>query len=347
MTELSVVIPVYNKAQFLPKCLDSILKQSLGNMQIICVNDGSTDDSLDILSKYAANDDRILVHSQSNSGVSLARNAGMQLASSPYITFMDPDDYLIDSSAYENMLNIAKEDGSDMVFTYFYDTNEYGEIVDDRFSDFPTGKAITLQEKASFIRFAYPWQKVYRLDLFKDSLSYFPPGLIYEDNPLNLRVVIKSNQISVYPKRTVMYVHNHFSITKQKNLDAFNMFDVVALMEQEIKDNRIIDRSFVEQFIDYKLELLAWGYLSLPSSYRHKIRYLRQWEQTLTLRDRKRLRSCPRRKFEEFYKYIATDNTNLYILKQMCRKLPRLVSYALRLLYSLINLPKVYDQASR
>ena len=81
MAKLSVVIPIYNKGKFLSKCLDSVLSQSLADLEVICVDDGSTDESLKISNEYASRDERILVQSQPNGGVSSARNAGTRLVS--------------------------------------------------------------------------------------------------------------------------------------------------------------------------------------------------------------------------------------------------------------------------
>lgn len=342
MAKLSVVIPIYNKAKFLSKCLDSILSQSLTDLEIICIDDGSTDDSLQIANGYAARDKRIQVRSQPNAGVSAARNFGMRLVTSQHVTFVDPDDHLIDPAAYENMLNIAQRDGSDIVFAYFYDCNEAGEVVQDHFVQFSAETAVSLHDKARFIQFAYPWQKLYRRGLFENNPTPFPLDIVFEDNPTNLRMILAANQISVYPSRIIKYTHNSGSITKQKNLDAFNMFAAVTLMEQEMERNKIIDREFVTKYLDYRLDLLGWGYFSLPESLKHKIRYLRQWEKLLTTRDRRRLRDCPKRRFEDVYKYVATGNVGLFVVNQFCMRFPRIIAYPIRLAYSLVQLRKIY-----
>ena len=92
MVKVSVVIPVYNVEEFLEPCLDSIVNQTLDDIEIICVNDGSTDKSLDILNSYAKNDDRFTVISQENGGHAVATNRGMELANGKYLYLMDSDD---------------------------------------------------------------------------------------------------------------------------------------------------------------------------------------------------------------------------------------------------------------
>ena len=89
MPKISVIVPVYNVQVFLKDCLDSLVNQTLSDIEIICINDGSTDNSLDILNDYARNDKRIIVYSQENAGISSARNKGLELAKGEYISFVD------------------------------------------------------------------------------------------------------------------------------------------------------------------------------------------------------------------------------------------------------------------
>ena len=92
--EISVIIPVYNAAEFLPRCLDSVLQQELQDIEIICINDGSTDNSEQVIKEYAGKDDRIKLISRPNKGAAAARNAGIKAAEGKYIAFVDADDFL-------------------------------------------------------------------------------------------------------------------------------------------------------------------------------------------------------------------------------------------------------------
>ena len=96
LPKISIVVPIYNVERFLPFCLDSILKQTYTNLEIILVNDGSTDSSLTICNKYASRDKRIQVIHQENHGLSYSRNKGIEVASSKYISFIDADDIIAD-----------------------------------------------------------------------------------------------------------------------------------------------------------------------------------------------------------------------------------------------------------
>ena len=99
---VSILIPVYNVENYLDKCLDSVISQTMNNIEIICVNDGSTDHSGEILEKYQKKDKRIIVVNKENGGLPSARNAGLEIARGKYIGFVDADDY-INSDMYEKM----------------------------------------------------------------------------------------------------------------------------------------------------------------------------------------------------------------------------------------------------
>ncbi|MBR6327490.1 MAG: glycosyltransferase, partial [Alphaproteobacteria bacterium] len=105
--KISVVLPIYNVEDYLPKCLDSLLLQTYDNFEIIAVNDGSTDHCLDILQKYAKRDQRIKIINQKNQGVSAARNAGLNAATGDYVSMPDPDDYLA-LGCYEKFVNTLR-----------------------------------------------------------------------------------------------------------------------------------------------------------------------------------------------------------------------------------------------
>ena len=115
MALISVIVPAYNVEDYLGECLDSIINQTFTDIEIICVNDGSVDSTLDIFNDYASRDERINVISQENKGLSGARNTGLKHAKGKYIYFMDSDDYL-EVNALERMYSAAEEKSADIVF---------------------------------------------------------------------------------------------------------------------------------------------------------------------------------------------------------------------------------------
>lgn len=111
---ISVIVPIYNMESLLPRCLDSLAAQTLRDLEIICVDDGSTDGSGGIVRKYASGDSRFRLITQENSGRAEARNAGIRAAAAPYLGFADPDDY-VEPDMYERLYRLAEESGADMV----------------------------------------------------------------------------------------------------------------------------------------------------------------------------------------------------------------------------------------
>ena len=114
MVKVSVIIPVYNVEPYLKQCMDSVVGQTLKDIEIICVDDGSTDGSLDILREYAAEDNRIQIIEQKNAGAGAARNNGMRHATGKYLSFLDSDDFF-EPRMLEKAYDLAEKDQADFV----------------------------------------------------------------------------------------------------------------------------------------------------------------------------------------------------------------------------------------
>jgi glycosyltransferase involved in cell wall biosynthesis len=133
--KISVIIPVYNIEDYLKECLDSIVNQSLDDIEIICVNDGSTDSSLDILKEYGNADSRVRIISQENKGIGCARNTALTSVKGEYVYFMDGDD-ILELDALEKLYNLAVERDVDFIMFKISNFNEdTGEIIDDEFPE--------------------------------------------------------------------------------------------------------------------------------------------------------------------------------------------------------------------
>lgn len=122
---ISIIVPVYNVEKYLPQCLDSLINQTYQNIEIICVNDGSLDNSKNILEEYASGDRRIKIINQNNQGLSAARNTGMRVASGKYLMFVDSDDW-IDLCTCEKAIFLAEKNNADLVFWSY--SREYSDV---------------------------------------------------------------------------------------------------------------------------------------------------------------------------------------------------------------------------
>ncbi|WP_028660286.1 bifunctional glycosyltransferase/CDP-glycerol:glycerophosphate glycerophosphotransferase [Nocardioides insulae] len=201
---LSVVVPLYNVEDYVAECLDSLLGQDYRHLQIIVVDDGSTDSSRAIVETYAQGDERIEIVTQSNAGLGAARNRGVQEASGDYLTFVDSDD-IIPAAAYQRMIESLEGSGSDVAV---------GQMTRIRAgADRPIGWArdlhhedrigIRLAEFPKILRDFYSPNKVYRTDFWRRHALRFREGVLFEDQPLITDVYLRAGTIDVL--RAVTY----------------------------------------------------------------------------------------------------------------------------------------------
>ena len=175
----SVIIPVYNVERYLARCLDSVIAQTEADIEIICVNDGSTDGSATILDDYARRDSRIRIVTQPNGGLSAARNSGLEIFNGDWVMFVDSDDW-VPSYAVERFLTAAKASGAPVVVSERY-------AVDDAPAEPDCGVRWVLRRPALAKLVGHrkmqssAWNKFYRADLVKD--RRFIPGIYFEDWP--------------------------------------------------------------------------------------------------------------------------------------------------------------------
>ena len=178
MELISVIVPVYNVESYIAECIESIQNQTYMNLEIILVNDGSTDASGDICDQYAAYDERIKVIHQENGGLSAARNTGIEAANGDYISFVDSDDY-IRLTLFEDMLQLLKEYDLDIIeFTAFRDKS--GDIIegcnDGHLEIYSKEDALRLAMHDCFVA---AWSKLYKRSAIGD--VRFPVGRKFED----------------------------------------------------------------------------------------------------------------------------------------------------------------------
>jgi heptose III glucuronosyltransferase len=189
-----VIVPVYNTGKYLAPCLDSILAQTLKEIEVVCVDDGSTDGSPALLDEYAARDPRVVVVHQANGGTSAARNAGLERASAPYIGFVEHDDW-IEPETYETALaKMLADEEIDFVSWGFDYVDEAGDRLpkkrqrearagSERFS----GKS-AVNRTAVFLKADHLiWHQLYKNSLIRTRQVTFPLGLVHEDDAFTLK----------------------------------------------------------------------------------------------------------------------------------------------------------------
>lgn len=220
--EISVIIPIYNVEKFLPRCLDSVLSQTFNNFELICVNDGSSDNCAAILDKYAQKDSRIKIITQKNQGLSMARNSGFKIATGKYIYFLDSDDF-IHPKLLEYAYNLCLKHKADLVGFDFIknktnnDINTfYPELPDISDVDyFITDTPLKYWGKKGTPRLSFNvWTKFYKRELIKDFT--FIPKIHYEDYPFVCSVLSKKPHCVITNLKMYYYTSNPDSISNQK-----------------------------------------------------------------------------------------------------------------------------------
>lgn len=224
---VSAIIPVYNSEKYIKKCIDSLINQTLKNIEIILINDGSSDDSLRILRQYEKRDERIVVIDQKNNGPSSARNKGIDIAKGEYISFIDSDDW-VDETMFEEMYNSAKENNSDVVIcdmklvnkdeeTYITGLNYPIRNLSER-----AMKEIIFKELLSNSQFNSMANKIFRTSIIKKNNIRLDKDIYYaEDWLFNVEFFRRSKKISYINKAFYYYRRGHESSSSSYNDDTF------------------------------------------------------------------------------------------------------------------------------
>jgi len=236
---VSVIVPVYNVEQYLERCLDSIVNQTLQDIEIIIVNDGSTDNSLDIVNKFAEHDMRIKIVTRKNGGLAAARNTGLEHAGGEYIGFVDSDDW-IDLDYYEKLYNTAKKYNSDIAYADFIRRGKYKNKKRMKFDKEEVSTEIHDKIKnCKNLTLGCVWNKIYRKELIFDNNLSFPEGQVYEDGLFSMKAIYYANSVASVPNTFYYYFVNSTSIVKS------------ARTQSKI-DDKIICRHNILQFLEEK-----------------------------------------------------------------------------------------------
>lgn len=258
---LSVIVPVYNTAPWLARCLDSICTQTYRNLEILCVNDGSTDNSAAILEEYAARDSRIKVITQKNAGLSAARNAGLEHATGAWVTGVDSDDWL-DTETYSNAMKHAMPE-VDMVW---FGVHIEGDAPAEAYAGLAEYYRVKLEGVHEFdervcrtmdVNF---WNKIYRRELIERYGLRFPLGLLYEDIPFFHGYTSVAGRVACVPERYYHYLQRPGSImgqSQQKTPRSVEHIDVIAWLADFWEQHGLLPR--MRERVAYLINRYYWA----------------------------------------------------------------------------------------
>ncbi len=249
---ISVIIPVYNVAAYLPQCIESVLNQDHELLEVILIDDGSTDDSGTICDAYAARDSRIRVLHQKNGGAAAAKNAGLRTATGEYLSFVDSDDYL-EPKVYGYMLEVLKTSGADAAQFSFRD------VYQDRTEDqVPYPGRSLVDNRTYLVRFtkdwscALLWNKLYKRSLFEN--VFFEEGHKIDDEYFTYRGFLGEGQV-VYDERIIYNYRKRASSVmsspeagEQRILDCLDA--IVKRRQRVLECHPQLRREFDENYLD-------------------------------------------------------------------------------------------------
>ncbi|HWO76918.1 MAG TPA: glycosyltransferase [Bacillus sp. (in: firmicutes)] len=230
-----MIIPVYNVSAFLEECLNSVMAQTYSNIEIICINDGSTDNSGEILQRYSEQLQNIKVIDKENEGLSAARNTGMEYATGDYIFFLDSDDFFHDNTVLERMVELGNKENLDIVFgnfLYYYDNNAKNKPFRTNTkltNDIYDGREYLKEGAKTNSLSSVVWNRLYKKDFIEN--EPFIHGVYYEDMEYTIRVLLKAKRVKMLDLITVNYRQRENSIMSGK-LDYKRVLDKVLIAKQ-------------------------------------------------------------------------------------------------------------------
>ena len=261
---VSVVIPVYNIEQHLRQCLDSVAAQTLKDIEVICVDDGSTDGSANILEEYAKKDARFQIIRQKNAGPGAARNRGMEQAAGKYLIFLDSDDWF-EPDFLQCMVEDAEQTGADVTICRAdeFDTNT-GKVYDGTWmlkTQFLPGKVFAPEDVAQHVfqfTYGWPWDKLYRRKFVLKGGFHFPDLKISQDLVFVFPSILKAEKIGIIDLILVHHrVNRNASISNNRSQSSADSFTAAELLFQFMHNEQIYEIYRVS-YVNWVVEFLIW-----------------------------------------------------------------------------------------
>lgn len=278
--KVSVILPIYNMEKYLEQCLDSLINQTLNKIEIICINDGSTDNSLEILQQYQAKDHRIKIINQENRGAAVSRNIGINIAEGEYLSFLDSDDFF-DKNMLKEAYQKAKITNSDICIyeSYLYDNNTHNKqkcTFAVRKNELPYKDVFNRKDiKSNIFKsiMGWAWDKLYKKSFILNNNLEFQDQRTTNDMYFVFTSLLKAGRITVLEKP--LYYHrrndsNSLSNTREKSWDCF--YKALLEVRNELKNMGIYE-DYEQDFINYALHSCLWNLNTLDYVTAEKLFY--------------------------------------------------------------------------
>ena len=276
---ISVIVPAYNAKDYLRECLDSICNQSYKNLEIICINDGSTDNSEEIMRDYAKKDSRIKILSQHNQGLSASRNNGIKEAHGEYITFIDSDDY-VSHDMIEELYKRAQQTQAQVVISNFsriYSSPAREEVATywKRLNQKKVEPIDSLPEKfryqdiveCAFVSPCFVWGKLYSHKFIKENALKFEVGMYYEDGVFFIEILKCNPLFSYIDKPLYKYRISENSISHSVNKHQLDLLKSCSLIEERVRRYKL-NKKLLKNLYFTKTYNLPLYYNAIPEEYK-------------------------------------------------------------------------------
>ena len=269
MDLISIIVPVYNAEKYLNRCIDSVLNQTYKNIELILINDGSTDNSLNICQDYANKDNRIKVITQENSGVAVARNKGIEVATGEYIMFLDSDDWYDDNY----VLHLYKSiDNADLAI---------GSLI----KVFDDGKTSTIKiNEVDDTRYCWPileglyiscWRCIFKKELIlQNKIKFTPNCRTGEDQEFTFKYMFHTKNINYDNDAIYNYYINKNSVMQQNDYRHFDAVEAILRVMEYTKNNSAITDSFNYLYLPRLVEFAVITLLTSFEKPKHILKYL-------------------------------------------------------------------------
>lgn len=313
--KVSVLVPIYNVEDYLEECLDSLVNQTLRNIEIICINDGSTDDSLRIIKKYASKDKRIKVIDKKNTGYGDSMNRGLKKATGEYIGIVESDDF-IELDGFEKLYNLAKKYDAEIVKSNYY------EYFTDRHKDIGKSNMFLLEDtgrivdprKRRHIFYEKPsiWSAIYKTDfLRKNDIDFLPsPGASYQDSGFNFKAWANARRVYFIDDAFLHYRQDNPNSSVKSDSKINAVKDEYDEVERYLKERGMMDE-YGYTLTAMRFSSYIWNMKRLTNKAARKF--------AVTVRE-----DYERIKKEGFLDKKKLDAVGLYNLKNLAIRCPNL-----------------------
>lgn len=272
LPKVSIIVPIYNSEKYIEKCIKSIIKQSYQNIEVVLVDDGSTDNSYKVIESYLNSDKRIVYYKKINGGSSSARNLGIDNCNGSFITFLDADD-TVNEKYIERLINLMVEENLDIVVCGYVDISKYGII---KLNDFYFGDSKL--EKNQFVSNIFNgvggtlWGKIFRKDIVdKNNIRLDTNVFMCEDMLFVLEYSMKCKSFGAINEYLYNYNRlNENSISSKVNFDYYSNLIFVALKIKEILEDNNFDKEYIDKVISNRIKNLIINFSIMQHDKKHK-----------------------------------------------------------------------------